>query len=169
MELASELTAIIKEHETALLRYASRILRDSEEAKDVAQETFVRYLERRKDGETVENPSAWLFKVARNRCLDRLRLKRKELEIHLDENETDRAFADQTAEPDWQAARNDEMTIMRQKIDKLPPREREVLILKLEHGKSYKEIAAILDLSVSNVGFILHQTIKTLTRSAGLS
>ena len=39
-------------------------------------------------------------------------------------------------------------------------REREIVILKMEHDKSYKEIAEIMNLTVSNVGFILHGALK---------
>ena len=47
---------------------------------------------------------------------------------------------------------------------KLEPRDREVVILKIEHGRSYKEIAEIMEISVTNVGFILHTAIKKLAK-----
>jgi len=47
----------------------------------------------------------------------------------------------------------------------LDQREREILSLKVEQGKSYKEIASILDLSVSNVGFILHSAMKKMQKA----
>jgi RNA polymerase sigma-70 factor (ECF subfamily) len=47
----------------------------------------------------------------------------------------------------------------------LEPRDREIVILKIEHGRSYKEIAEIMGISVTNVGFILHTAIKKLAKS----
>jgi RNA polymerase sigma-70 factor (ECF subfamily) len=50
-------------------------------------------------------------------------------------------------------------------IAALRPRLRELLILKVREKKSYKEIAAICGLSVTNVGFLLHQAMQELKRS----
>ena len=47
-------------------------------------------------------------------------------------------------------------------FESLNEREREIVILKMEHDKSYKEIAEIMNLTVSNVGFILHGALKKL-------
>jgi len=49
-------------------------------------------------------------------------------------------------------------------IDRLPPNQQEVIRLKFQNGFSYKEISRITELSVSNVGFLLHTAIKTLRR-----
>ena len=50
-------------------------------------------------------------------------------------------------------------------LDGLPTKQREVLRLKFQGGMSYKEIAGALDLSVSNVGFLLHSGLKRLRKS----
>ena len=52
---------------------------------------------------------------------------------------------------------------MRKEIHRLEPRQREVLLLRIQEGKSYKEIAEITDLTATNVGFILHQTMRSLS------
>jgi RNA polymerase sigma-70 factor (ECF subfamily) len=44
----------------------------------------------------------------------------------------------------------------------LPPVQQEAVRLKFQHGLSYKEIAAVLNLTVTNVGFILHTALKAL-------
>ena len=51
---------------------------------------------------------------------------------------------------------------MRRRIAALPPRDQEILLLKFQEGLSYKEISAITDVSVSNVGFILHKVLRRL-------
>lgn len=162
MDVNSELSTLIRRHEAPLIRHATRLLRDPEEARDAVQEGFIRYHRHRGEGETIDNPSAWLFRVVRNRCLDRLRLKRNQLEIRLDETDDVADFPDGSDGPDRGAARRDDMELARRHINELKPRDREVLILKVEQGKSYREIAEIMDLTVSNVGFILHQAIKSL-------
>ena len=53
--------------------------------------------------------------------------------------------------------------IVRVEIDRLPPRQRELLLLRVQEKKSYKEIAEIAGLTATNVGFILHQAMKALS------
>ncbi|MFY8199220.1 MAG: RNA polymerase sigma factor, partial [Pirellula staleyi] len=59
----------------------------------------------------------------------------------------------------------DEKQQLQLQIDRLPKREQEVLALRLGQGLSYKQIADITDLSVSNVGVLIHQAVTRL-RSA---
>ena len=59
----------------------------------------------------------------------------------------------------------DEQAQLRHEINRLPLRDQEVLSLRLSQGLSYKQIAEITDLSVSNVGVILHQAIMKLKAS----
>ena len=49
-------------------------------------------------------------------------------------------------------------------LGRLPENQQEVIRLKFQHGLSYKQISAITNLSVSNVGFLIHVALKTLRR-----
>ena len=69
--------------------------------------------------------------------------------------------------PDAVLSKRDNMTDILRLLDALPARQQEVVRLKFQNGKSYKEIAAIMDLTVTNVGFILHTAIKALRRATG--
>ncbi|MEI6423322.1 MAG: sigma-70 family RNA polymerase sigma factor, partial [Lentisphaerota bacterium] len=57
------------------------------------------------------------------------------------------------------------MILVRKKLMELEPRDREVVILKMEHDRTYKEISEIVGISVTNVGFILHTAIKKLAKA----
>jgi RNA polymerase sigma-70 factor (ECF subfamily) len=162
MNRISELTQTVKEHEAALIRYASRMLNDRDNARDAVQEAFIRFARNleKKEKKAINNVQAWLYKVTRNICLDTLRSKKKRLELPLEEN-IDRFVCPQKA-PDATLKVNEDMQMLRKMINNLEPREREILLLKLEHDKSYKEMAEIMEISVGNVGFILHNTMKKL-------
>ena len=54
-------------------------------------------------------------------------------------------------------------------MEGLPANQREVLRLKFQGGMSYKEIASALELSVSNVGFLLHSGLKRLRKSLAVA
>ncbi len=159
----TDITEIIKEREAPLLRYAGRLIRDSEAARDIVQEVFIKYLRISQDQGHVkiDNLPAWLYRVTRNMCLDHLKSKRVQLEIPIDENIANFAGGES---PDRTFEKEETMTLIRKKLMNLEPRDREVVILKIEHGRSYKEISEIMGLSVTNVGFILHTAIKKLAK-----
>ncbi len=81
------------------------------------------------------------------------------------DSETISMAASTTSEPASLIIAQDEQAQLRQEIDRLPLRDQEVLSLRLSQGLSYKQIAEITDLSVSNVGVILHQAIMKLKAS----
>jgi RNA polymerase sigma-70 factor (ECF subfamily) len=159
----TDITEIIKEREAPLLRYAGRLIRDSEAARDVVQEVFIKYVRISQDQSRakIDNLPAWLYRVTRNLCLDHLKSKRVQLEIPIDENIANFAGGES---PDVTLEKKDAMMLVRKKLMELEPRDREVVILKIEHGRSYKEIAETMGISVTNVGFILHTAIKKLAK-----
>lgn len=60
------------------------------------------------------------------------------------------------------SVRRETTALLKQCIEDLPERDREVVVLKFQNQLSYKDIAEITDLSVSNVGFIIHQSVVKL-------
>jgi len=155
-------------HESALLSFAAAFLRDDTLAQDVVQEAFLRaarnphrLLESPADGASERN---WLLKVVRDLSVDRLRRRAAERRAL----EKLAAGAEPAAPPaDAAAEKQEEAGQVRAGLDRLPPRLRELLILKVREQKSYKEIAQITGLSVTNVGFLLHQALKELGKELG--
>ncbi len=160
----TDITEIIKEREAPLLRYAGRLIRDSEAARDVVQEVFIKYVRISQDQgrAKIDNLPAWLYRVTRNLCLDHLKSKRVQLEIPIDDNIANFAGGES---PDRTLEKEEAMILIRKKLMELEPRDREVVILKIEHGRSYREISEIMGISVTNVGFILHTAIKKLAKN----
>lgn len=146
------------EHAAPLTRYASRLLGDPDRARDVVQDTFVRFMAQpvaAVEGHVVE----WLFTVCRHRALDVLR---KEGRLsRFAEGQAERVVA---AEPrpgrELEAAETQAALLAL--IGKLPPNQQEVVRLKFQSGFSYKEIARITELSVTNVGFLIHTAVAKL-------
>ncbi len=65
-------------------------------------------------------------------------------------------------EPAALAEQNDEAGRAQQLVHNLPDNQREVIRLKFQDDLSYREIATVTGLSVSNVGFLIHRGVKTL-------
>lgn len=162
-----EFDRFITESEGALLRFAGRYLHCRESARDAVQDALVKYIkyEQGPPPRTVENPLAWLFTATRNICLDILRSSRRKLEVSLDPEAYPEPADESRPSPDCEAFESDDAEMLGALIRGLDNREREILMLKMAHGRSYREISEILGLSVSNVGFILHNAVKKMRKA----
>ena len=150
--------AALREHEGPLLRYATQITGDLERARDVVQDTFLKLCAEEAD-ELEGHLVPWLFTVCRNRALD---LHRKEQRMKpLDDLEL-ATRPDGKISPSAQAEQNESAGRARKFMKHLPPNQQEVVRLKFQNGLSYKEIAGVTKLSVTNVGFLIHTALKTL-------
>ena len=146
------------EFESALIGYAASIVKDEDRAKDVVQDTFIKLYEQ--DPEKVKGSlKAWLFTVCRNRCFDIIRKEKRMVNIEDDQLTVIRDAGD---DPSRAAERADEHSNVIKFLDRLPENQREVIRLKFEGDMSYKEISQVPQLSVSNVGFLIHAGIKRL-------
>jgi RNA polymerase sigma-70 factor (ECF subfamily) len=141
-------------YERPLLAYAARLTGDAERARDVVQETFLR-LCARGEPESAE----WLYTVCRNLALD-VRRKERPMVTTSEGAVLDRASGEPG--PDGEAERRDSVSRVLRVLAGLPENQREVLRLKFQHGLSYREIAGVTELSVSNVGFLIHRGLKSL-------
>jgi len=153
------LHATFQRLERPLLSYAMRLLGDIERSRDCVQESFLRLC--REDQSHVEgHVDAWLFKTCRNRAMD---LHRQGARMIFDSDSTALATAvDRMPEPIGLASEREQNACLQQQIASLSTREQEVLSLRLGQGLSYKQIADVMDLSVSHVGVILHQAVSNL-------
>ena len=81
----------------------------------------------------------------------------------LNENEPDTFRpADPATDPADAAEREDSVSLVLRRLADLPPVQQEVIRLKFQHGLSYREIGEVLNLTVTNVGFLIHTGLKTL-------
>jgi RNA polymerase sigma-70 factor (ECF subfamily) len=148
----------VANYERPLIRYAARLLGDVERARDVVQETFLR-LCCQKPADLEGHLAEWLFTVCRNRALDVQRKERRMTQV------TDVQIADRPAGepgPLERLERQDSAAKVVELLQTLPFNQQEVIRLKFQNGLSYREISNVTNLTVSNVGFLIHTAIKTL-------
>jgi RNA polymerase sigma factor (sigma-70 family) len=157
---ASEwLRSVVASHEGPLIRYAARITGDMERARDVVQDTFLRLCEQDRhelDGRLAE----WLYTVCRRRALD-VQRKEHRMRATLPE-ELDRCAG--PAPPHDIAERDEAHAAVLAVIGRLPENQQEVVRLKFQSGLSYREIAGVTGLSVTNVGYLLHVALKAVRK-----
>ncbi len=158
-----QMDALLLRFERPLLQYATRILGDSDRARDVVQETFVK-LQKEKRNEIDDAPAKWLFTVCRNGALNVCR-KEKRM-TYLDQELLDTRASEQPA-PSEKLETKEASGFLLRILSTLPPRQQELLQLKFQNDLSYQEISEITQLSVSNVGVTIHNALKTLRQRYG--
>ena len=137
-----------------LYRYCRHLTRSPWDAEDLAQDAMARaFVTLGQMGEAPPNPRAWLFRVASNLWLDRLRRARREVPLGEREEREEGA-----APSDPVAAREAAATLLGQ----LSPQERAAVVLKEAFDLSLEEIAEALSTSVGAVKAALHRGLGKL-------
>lgn len=133
-----------EQYKNGIFRYILSMTHDPHLAEDVLQDTFVQLLISNVRLAPGKEP-AWLYKVARNRCLDILKKNRKHNELP----------PDIPAEPDWNRT-------FIEMISPLTKQEQEIISLKFIGGFSHKEIADITGMTVAAAKKRYERAIKKL-------
>ena len=120
-----------EQYHVGIFRFALSLLRNPQQAEDVLQETFVKLLTGKFSSPTPGKEKAWLYKVARNLCMDILRKRVQELEL-----------------PPEIAAPAGENWEFLELISPLSQDEQMIVSLKFIGGFSHKEIAKITGTTV---------------------
>lgn len=104
--------------------------------------------------------SAWLYKIARNTLIDFFRSEKKDVSI----NEMDYALESKTKGPDELAIELLNEELLKNLLESLPERERNIIYMKFYDGYTNKTIAKVLGLSETNVGTIVYRAVKKLRK-----
>lgn len=142
--------AVFDAHFQRVYRYLDRVSGEPELAADLAQEAFVRLYRR---GTVPDAPEAWLISVAMNlfRNVKSSRSRHRRL---LTVSRGEAAHSDPQPPPDEAVVAEETRRRVRSAIDRLPERERRLLLLHAE-GYSYRDLAAALELNEASVGTLL--------------
>ncbi len=145
-------TQLVQRYNNSLFNFICRFLNDYDAASDILQQVFTQLYVSLPKLRTGEPLKAWLFQVARNRCLDELRRKRV---VHFsdlqgagedDELSPLAIIPDTSPLPEDVAERHDLQNILQQAISSLPPKFRSVVLLRYASQLSFSEIGQALQM-----------------------
>lgn len=153
---------LVRRYSGTLFRYLLRLVGRPDEAEDLAQEAFLRVYLSLASYDPTYRFSTWLFRIATNLALNRLRAERRCISLEaLDENpdEPPRQLPDERDDlgPERQAERSDLGRRIQECLEELPPAYRIVVVLRHIADLSYEEIAASTGLPLNTVRSRLHR------------
>lgn len=128
-------------HVEAIHRYVYYRVRDDAEAEDLTSEVFMRALRAIPRYEPRQAFLAWLYRIARNAVIDRVRRSGRQVSF---EDALEHPGVDQVVEPDAELLARSDGDALRKALSKLTPLQQEVIVLRFLQGYSTQEIARIV-------------------------
>ncbi len=144
------LAALVEQYASTLYRVAFSVLRNAADAEDAVQETFLRVLRHQATLGEVRDHRVWLIRIVWNIVLDRKRRAKSRPETE-DVAELTRVLPATGLSAEERAAAAQHHAQVLQQVDRLPAKEREVLVLSAFEELSSVEIAAVLGVTESSV------------------
>jgi RNA polymerase sigma factor (sigma-70 family) len=146
----SDITATVVRERTRLVNFIRRRIRDPDDAEDILQDVFHDFVQAYRLPAPIEQASAWLFRAARNRIIDRFRKKKEQPLTDLTDPEDDAsseyrldlALPAHDAGPEALYARALLLKALQDALDELPPNQRDVFIAHELEGRAFKDMAA---------------------------
>lgn len=157
----SSVTAAFILHRKFLHKFLTRFFYEERDIEDVAQETFLRaYAAEQKKAKGIEQPKAYLFRIAKNIALTRLTNKSSQITSYIEDLSNPAVIYCETNAAD-EAEAHETLGIYCEAVASLSEKCRQVFLLRKVHGLSHKEIAEHMSLSVSSVEKYLRTGILT--------
>lgn len=152
----SDITATVLRERTKLGNFIRRRVRDPSDAEDILQDVLHEFVQAYRLPEPIEQVSAWLFRVARNRIIDRFRKKKEQPLSEMagtshngdaadaidDEYRLDLALPAEDGGPEAAYARSVLLVALQNALDELPENQRDIFVAHEIEGRSFKELAS---------------------------
>jgi RNA polymerase sigma-70 factor, ECF subfamily len=163
---------LLQRYRTPLVNFLYRMVRNREQAEDLAQEVFLRVYRAREDYEPSAKFTTWLFRIATNLALNSVRDHRyQKLEVSMDapitvdaEDGEERMMevADEHPDIEQHLVEETRKKMIRHAIEKLPEKQRAAVLLHKYQELDYAEISKILQCSESALKSLLFRAYETL-------
>ena len=153
------LEGLYERHKNGIFSFLVGMVRDAHIAEDLTQETFARAFAAAKGFRRDALPKTWLFTIARNLAINHLRSKNTRARAPFSDSS---GRADTVPEPSATVAAREEGEAVCAAIDRLTPEQREVFLMKVVEGLTYRQIGAIVECPTGTVQSRFHYAVKRL-------
>ncbi|MEO9899422.1 sigma-70 family RNA polymerase sigma factor [Nisaea sp.] len=147
---------LVLRHQGPISAFAYRMLGNQSDAEDISQETFGRVWSHAPRWSPNGKAKSWIYRIAHNLCIDRLRARRSTVDI------ADQEIEDSTPGPEQTLARKRTETNVRDAVDLLPERQRIAISLFHLKDMTADEAAETMDISIDALESLLRRARKKL-------
>lgn len=153
---------IVEMYKDKLYHLAYRMMNNRQEAEDIVQESFLRVYKHLDRYDEDQKFSTWIYRIATNLCIDRLRKRRPaySLDAASTEHEGLDGYAMMPSDdrtPESELILSETQRIIREAIDTLPAKYKSVMVLRYLQDMSLQEISEVLDMPVTTVKTRVHR------------
>ncbi len=160
------LEMLFHRYKKPVLNFALRILNNRADAEDVTGEVFVVVFEKKYVQKPKAKFSTWLFTVAHNACITRIRKRKKTISLWFTKNDSGEYepwdVVDPKTSPREELVKRETALEVKKAIAKLPDTQKEALILREYHHFSYEQITEVLSCSLENVKILIYRARERL-------
>jgi len=146
---------ILNLYKSRIFSYVYRMIRNYHDAEDITFDTFIRCFKSLSSFDRTRSFSTWLFTIAHNVTIDFIRKNKQQYEYYDERHAAKEDFVEEYE-------KKKKMERIEEALAKLPPLERELIVLFHKEECSYKEISEILKIPVSTIKIKLHRARKKL-------
>jgi RNA polymerase sigma-70 factor (ECF subfamily) len=158
---------LVERHAGRLYNFALRLTRSNAEAEDIVQETFMRLWLHASDFDPSGRASTWLYRIAHNLGIDRLRARGRFRELDTEEQEAE-AAPSSTAQPLLLLDAKRRAEALHRALDLLPERQASAIVLVHLHGLSGSEAAEVLGIGAEALESLLARGRRALKAQLSL-
>lgn len=141
---------IVERYESKLMRYAQYLLKDYDFASDAVQESFIKAFINMRSFDTKRKFSSWIYRILHNEAMNVIKRNKKIVSLDNEENEINTPYEDF-----WHDIKIDQQILnsqVRNCLNKIDIKYKEVLMLSYFENLKYEEISDILHIPTSTVG-----------------
>ncbi|RJX39199.1 RNA polymerase sigma factor SigW [Paenibacillus pinisoli] len=149
-------------YQDKLFHMAYRMLNNRQEAEDVVQDTFLRVYKNLERFDETLKFSTWIYRIATNLCIDRLRKRKPTYSLDAESQEYDgldgySMIPSDNRTPESELILSDTQRIIHQAMESLPPKYKSVMMLRYIQDLSLQEVGDILDMPVTTIKTRVHR------------
>lgn len=156
----NEFVHIVKKYKDAIYYFILKMVRNEEDAMDIAQETFIKAYNGLSGYQEAYSFKSWLFTIASHHTIDFLRKRKKRKEVELLDIDQEKPYVG----PIDSIIKEEMMERLEREIEKLPDNYRMVILLKHKESLTIEEISEIMDVPDGTVKVWLHRARNRLQK-----
>jgi len=159
----------VEKYHQMVINICNSILHDYDDSMDVSQEVFIKIYESIDQFRGDAKITTWLYRISVNKSLNFLRSKKRNkwftsLDVIFGDEKKQIDPVDDTPQPGQEMEQDQDKKVLHDALKKIPEKQNAAISLSHFQELSYKEIAEIMNISVSEVGVLINRGKKKLQR-----